>query len=113
MKKLGVFLVCALFGAGLTGCGLMSSDPPPPPPVYGPVAEFVIAQNAGSSTVLDDPEFGTAITVIIQDTFHSASGEECKRATLLAQDKQAEVVAWCRKAEGSWLMAPRIWGQGL
>lgn len=113
MKKICVCLTCALLCAGLAGCGLMSSDPPPPPPVYGPVAEFVIAQDAGSSTVLDDPEFGTAITVIIQDTFYSASGEECKRATLLAQDKQAEVVAWCRKTEGPWQMAPRIWGQGL
>lgn len=113
MKKMYFCMACALLVAGLAGCGLMSSDPPPSPPSYGPVAEFVIAQDAGSTIVVDDPEFGTDITVIIQDAFYSASGEECKRATLLAQDKQAEVVAWCRKAEGPWLMAPRIWGQGL
>ncbi|MEG2172632.1 MAG: DVU3141 family protein [Desulfovibrionaceae bacterium] len=112
MKKILVYMACIALLGSLAGCGLMGSDTPPPP-TYGPVAEFVIAQNAGSSTVVDDPEFGNAITVIIQDTFYSASGEECKRATLLAQDKQAEIVAMCRKGTGPWTMAPRIWGQGL
>lgn len=113
MKKCCVYMACVVLLGGLAGCGLMASDPPPPPVVHGPVAEFIISQTAGSTTVVDDPEFGNAITVIIQDSFYSASGEECKRATLLAQDKQAEVVAVCRKGEGPWALAPRIWGQGL
>lgn len=113
MKRISTYVLGALLSVSITGCGLMSSDPPPPEPVYGPVAVFVIAQEAGDSTVLDDPEFGSNIKVIIQDSFVSANGELCKRATLLAEDKQAEVVALCRKGEGPWIMAPRIWGQGL
>lgn len=113
MKKSCIYLTCLAFLASVSGCGIGSSDLPPPPPVYGPVAEFVIGGIAGAKTVVDDPEFGMDITVIIQDTFISASGEECKRATLLAQDKQAEIIAMCRKADAPWTMAPRIWGQGL
>lgn len=111
MKKICLLMACGLLMANLTACGF-SAPEAPPPPEYGPVAAFVIAQDGGT-TLVDDPEFGNDITVIIQDTFFSASGEECKRATLLAQDKQAEVVAWCRKNTGPWVMAPRIWGQGL
>lgn len=112
MKKL-LCLMCLAVLASLTGCGMMSSDPPAPAPIYGPVAEFIISGGPGNTTVVDDPEFGNEITVIVQDFFVSASGEECKRATLLAQDKQAEIIAMCRKADAPWTMAPRIWGQGL
>lgn len=113
MKKCTMYLLCIAVLGSMAGCGGMSADPPAPPPIYGPVAEFIISGGPGHSTVVDDPEFGNEITVIVQDSFISASGEECKRATLLAQDKQAEIIAMCRKPDAPWAMAPRIWGQGL
>lgn len=82
-----------------------------------PILEFMTSNPAGASAVLDDPEFGTGIRVVVEGLFTSASGEECRRATLLSQHGEAEVVIACRPAgsggDVAWQMAPRIWGQGI
>lgn len=97
----------------LTGCGMFGGTPPPAPEAPGPVAAFMIDNEPGASATLDDPEFGNAIRVTMQDTFASAGGEQCRRATLVAREREAEIVVICRDADGHWSMAPRIWGQGI
>ncbi|MEG6504161.1 DVU3141 family protein [Nitratidesulfovibrio sp. 1201_IL3209] len=82
-----------------------------------PILEFMTGNPAGSSAVLDDPEFGTGIRVVVEGLFISATGEECRRATLLSEHGEAEVVIACRPVGSgdadAWQMAPRIWGQGI
>ncbi|GEM_PF-411261 len=82
-----------------------------------PVLDFMTRNPAGSSAVLDDPEFGAGIRVVVEGAFTSAMGEECRRATLLSEHGEAEVVIACRPAgsgdDVAWQMAPRIWGQGI
>ena len=97
----------------LAGCGLFTDPPPPPAYQPGPVEAYLISASAGESTTLDDPAFGKSVRVTLDDGFTSAKGEECKRATVLAGQKEAEVVVICRDGEGQWRMAPRVWGQGI
>lgn len=103
----------AVLGFGLLtlpGCGMFGDTPPPPPVHYGPVVAYMIEHQKGDATTLDDPEFGQDIHVTMQDSFESASGEHCKRATLVAREKQAEIVVICRQGDEPWKLAPRIWG---
>ena len=99
----------------LSGCSLFSSAPTitanPVPP--SPLVSYMIAHEAGDSTVLDDPDFGTAILVTMQENFSSASGNICKRASLLARQKESEMAVICLDENGQWVLAPRIWGQGI
>ena len=81
----------------LAGCGLFSDPPPPPAYQPGPVEAYL----------------APADRVTLDDSFTSAKGESCKRATVLAGQREAEVVVICRNAEGQWRMAPRVWGQGI
>lgn len=108
------FLCIALTGLMtlLAGCGMWGGAPVPETPP-GPVMAYMIGHDRGDATVLDDPQFGQNISVTMQDAFTSASGEECKRATLVAREREAEMVVICRKGEEPWKMAPRIWGQGI
>jgi hypothetical protein len=100
----GVLLVFALSGcAGL-------QDAPAPPPMPGPAENFIIAAEPGQATILDDPAFGNNIRVAMDSAFTSAKGEECRRATVTVQGKEAEVVVICKHEDGSWIMAPRVWG---
>ena len=73
----------------------------------------MIEHQAGDSTTLDDPDFGAGILVTMQDNFVSASGSVCKRASLLARQKESEMAVICLDANGHWILAPRIWGQGI
>lgn len=97
----------------LSGCGLFADAPPPPQAPPGPVEAYMISARPGSSASLDDPEFGLAVRVTVDDVFTSAKGENCKRGTVLAGQKEAEVVVICRDGQGRWQMAPRVWGQGI
>lgn len=109
MKK-HLLLLLALT-APLQGCFGGESSPPPPPP--GPVENFLINAAPGASTTLDDPQFGQQVHVLLEDNFVSASGEDCKRATVRSQRQEAEIIVICRDRQGVWRLAPRVWGQGL
>lgn len=103
---LGVFLP-------LAGCALFSDTPPPPAYEPGPLEAYLVSAGSGDSTTLDDPQFGKNVRVTLDDSFTSAKGESCKRATVLAGLREAEVVVICRNAGGQWRMAPRVWGHGI
>lgn len=93
----------------LPACGMMG-DTPPPAPEYSPLVAYMIGHERGDSTTLDDPGFGPDLAVTMQESFESAGGQYCKRATVVAKEKQAEIVVICRKGDEPWQMAPRIWG---
>ena len=99
----------------LSGCSLFSSTSPsaPEPVPPSPLVSYMIEHQAGDSTTLDDPDFGAGILVTMQDNFVSASGNVCKRASLLARQKESEMAVICLDANGHWILAPRIWGQGI
>ena len=103
----------ALFAALLLGgCGFGGSPAQPETPP-GPVTGFMIASNVGETATVDDPDFGKGVRVSLDELFTSAKGEDCKRGTVLAGQREAEVIVICRDATGRWNMAPRVWGQGL
>lgn len=83
------------------------------PVVEAPLLEFLATHEGGTSATLDDPEFGKGVRVFIEGAFLSASGQECRRATLLSRNGEAEVVVACKGDDGKWVLAPRIWGQGI
>jgi hypothetical protein len=101
-----------LFFLFLSGCGVISDAPAPPSPP-GPVEGYMITAVPGASTRLDDPAFGKDVSVTMENGFISAKGEECRRASVLVGEREAEVVVVCRNAAGRWEMAPRVWGQGI
>lgn len=116
MKKIsmtmpwGLCVPLAMLGL-LGGCGFGASPAPETPPT--PVMQYMIDHSKGDTDLLDDPQFGEQIRITMQDTFTSAAGEECKRATLVAREREAEMAVICRKGEEGWKLAPRIWGQGI
>ena len=110
MKNAALLLALSLT-VPLAGCFGGESTPPPPPP--GPVETFLINAAPGASTTVDDPLFGPQVHVLLEDNFISASGEDCRRATVRSQRQEAEVVVICRDGQGVWRLAPRVWGQGL
>ncbi len=108
-------LLLALLPAG---CGGSPSPAPsqniaPQPKAETPVLDFLAANEQGASATLDDPAFGQGVHVVLDVRFFSATGEECKRAMLTTAEHEAEVVVACRRPDGAWRLAPRIWGQGL
>lgn len=110
MKNAALLLALSLT-VPLAGCFGGESTPPPPP--LGPVETFLINAAPGASTTVDDPQFGPQVHVLLEDNFVSASGEDCRRATVRSQRQEAEVVVICRDGQGVWRLAPRVWGQGL
>jgi hypothetical protein len=113
MCRIVSILLCSLFALlpGLFGCAAKSDPPPQIPP--SPVEAYMISAGFGDSARLDDPAFGRDVNVVMENGFTSAKGEECHRATILAGEKEAEVVVVCKNAAGEWKMAPRVWGQGI
>ncbi|MDR2745654.1 MAG: hypothetical protein LBB66_10765 [Desulfovibrio sp.] len=98
----------ALLVLALSGCAGFQDVPAPRP--LGPAGNFIIAAEPGQSATLDDPAFGDNIRVTTDTPFVSAKGEECRRATVTVQGKEAEVVVFCRPGGDDWIMAPRVWG---
>ncbi|GFH62851.1 MAG: putative membrane-bound lipoprotein [Candidatus Desulfovibrio kirbyi] len=103
-------IACFLFSSA---CGMLSEAPPAPPARRAPVEGYMASAAIGDSTRLDDPAFGKNVTVVMENSFTSASGEECRRASVIVGAKEAEVVVVCRDASGQWAMVPRVWGQGI
>lgn len=108
----------------LAACGgkqQAASQPQEQGAPVAPIMDFMTRNPAGASAVLDDPEFGEGIRVVVEGAFTSATNEECRRATLLSPHGEAEVIIACRPSgaggsgagDGAWQMAPRIWGQGI
>lgn len=96
----------------LGACAFGGPDPQPATPP-SPVAAFMARADKGEAETLDDADFGRGVRVRVDERFTSAKGEECKRGTVLSAQGEAEVVVICRKADGAWAMAPRVWGQGI
>ena len=113
-KRLALFApACAM--AVLSGC-LFAKNPPEPPAEPAPptpLAAYMIGHAPGDSTTLDDPDFGQQVRVTMQHEFTSAIGEPCKSASLLAGQRESEIAVICQKLDGTWRMAPRVWGQGI
>ena len=99
----------------LSGCSLFSSAPVsvPDPISPSPLVAYMMTHQVGDSPTLDDPDFGTNILVTMQEDFISAFGTTCKRASLLARQKESEMAVICQDAHGQLTLAPRIWGQGI
>ena len=111
-SRLAALAAALLLALPLAACGLgetpQREETPP-----GPVENFMIISTPGQTTVLDDVQFGQGVNVSVDEVFTSAKGENCKRGTVLAGQKEAEVVVICQDAQGRWIMAPRVWGQGI
>lgn len=105
-----VLRACALLSlALLTACA--DTTPTPERPDYTPVVACLVAAETGSMTDLEDSDFGGLVSVRAGEHFTSAAGEECRRGSVLSAGHEAEVVVICKGADGTWRMAPRIWGQ--
>ena len=102
-----LFLTLPLAACGF-GVNPQKAETPP-----GPVENFMILSTPGQTTVVDDVQFGQGVNVSVDEVFTSAKGENCKRGTVLAGQKEAEVVVICQDEQGRWIMAPRVWGQGI
>ena len=112
LSRLATLAAAFLLTLPLAACGLGESpqrDETPP----GPVESFMIVSTPGQTTVVDDIQFGQGVSVSVDEVFTSAKGENCKRGTVLAGQKEAEVVVLCQDGQGRWVMAPRVWGQGI
>jgi len=98
-----------LVGLFLAGC--FGGNPPPAPEPLSPLVAFMSSAQPATTEQLDDPVFGNGIRVTQEESFLSASGEDCRRATVVAREREAEMVVVCRTAGGqSWKMMPRIMG---
>ena len=60
----------------------------------------------------DDPAFGGLVDVMVEGSFTSATGRDCRRAVVSRPPHEAEIVVLCRQGE-SWELMPRVWGRGL
>ncbi|MEG2139210.1 MAG: DVU3141 family protein [Bilophila sp.] len=102
----------------LGGCFGQSSPvvPPPAPPELSPVAQFMASNTPGATALIQDPAFGGEVRVTLEDSFLSAAGETCKRATLLSDQHEAEIVVICQNTaepDAAWKLMPRVWGRGI
>lgn len=112
-------LCLLLLGGCFWGSGAPLSPQPEPQPLSA-VAQFVVANTAGATALIEDETFGGEVRVTVEDTFLSAAGESCKRATLLSAQHEAEIIVICHNGpEGDesdpaeWRLMPRVWGKGI
>ena len=100
---------CAICCAGIFLAGCSGGKPPLEPEPLSPLAAFMSSAQPGDSASVDDPAFGSGIQVTQEGAFVSASGEDCRRATVTAREREAEMLVVCRAGEGqAWKMMPRI-----
>ena len=101
----------------LSGCGLFGSPAPEPAAApLTPVQEFIVSHTSGTADAtgtVSDPEFGESLRIVVEQEFLSATGETCRRASLLSPQGDTEMVVMCQDSSGRWKMAPRVWGRGL
>ena len=113
-----IFLVpvalCMLLGGCLANPFGTSSAPevPIPETPLSPVPQFISMNNAGAQASIDDPAFGGLVDVMVEGSFTSASGRDCRRAVVSQPPHEAEIVILCRQGEG-WQLKPRVLGRGL
>ena len=88
----------------------------PEPEPLSPVVQFMVSNSPGATALIQDETFGGEVRVSLEDSFVSAAGETCKRATLLSPQQEAEIIVICHSNEsgsGHWKLMPRIWGRGI
>ena len=106
--------LCLLLGGCLANP--FGSAPAPeasmPETPLSPVAQFISMNNKGAQASIDDPSFGGLVDVMVEDSFTSATGRDCRRAVVSRPPHEAEIVVLCRQGE-SWELMPRVWGRGL
>lgn len=115
-------LFCLSLLAGLGGCfwqGTPAPEQPQPQPL-SEVPRFMVANSSGATGVVQDEAFGGEVRVTLEDAFLSASGETCKRATVLSVQHEAEIVVICHNGQNGdesnpdeWRLMPRVWGKGI
>ncbi len=116
MRIIPVFTaaLCLLLGGCLANP--FGSTPAPeasmPETPLSPVAQFISMNNKGAQASIDDPSFGGLVDVMVEDSFTSATGRDCRRAVVSRPPHEAEIVVLCRQGE-SWELMPRVWGRGL
>ncbi|WP_077071506.1 DVU3141 family protein [Mailhella massiliensis] len=116
MRIIPVFTaaLCLLLGGCLANP--FGSAPAPeasmPETPLSPVAQFISMNNKGAQASIDDPSFGGLVDVMVEDSFTSATGRDCRRAVVSRPPHEAEIVVLCRQGE-SWELMPRVWGRGL
>ncbi|MBQ9453261.1 MAG: hypothetical protein IJU65_08240 [Desulfovibrio sp.] len=106
-----IFIIAMLPLPG--GCAWFGEKPQQADTSPGPVTNFMSVAAPGEHAMLDDADFGRNIQVRIDETFTSAKGENCKRGTVRTDTGETEVVVVCQRMDGRWMMAPRVWGQGI
>ena len=112
------FLIPAALCLLLSGCfaNPFGTSPAPETPIpetpLSPVPQFNSMNNAGAQASIDDPAFGGLVDVMVEGSFTSASGRDCRRAVVSQPPHEAEIVILCRQGEG-WELMPRVWGRGL
>lgn len=115
-------LYCLPLLVSLGGCFWQSAPTPPEPEpqALSPVAQFMVANSTGAAALVDDETFGGEVRVTLEDTFLSAAGETCKRATVLSAQHEAEIIVICHNGQAGdetnpseWRLMPRVWGKGI
>ena len=85
---------------------------PQPVPQLSPAPQFISLNNAGAHASIEDPAFGGLVDIMVEESFKSASGRDCRRAVVSQPPHESEIIILCRQGE-SWELMPRIWGRGL
>ena len=106
--------LCLLLGGCLANPFARTPAPEEPVPAapLSPVPQFIAMNNAGAQASIDDPAFGGMVDVMVEGSFTSASGRDCRRAVVSRPPHEAEIVILCRNGE-TWELMPRVWGRGL
>lgn len=113
-----VLAIAAALCLMLAGCfaNPFSSTPEPEIPLpktqLSPVAQFISMNNTGAQASIDDEAFGGVVDVMVEGSFTSAAGRDCRKAVVSRPPQGAEIVILCRQGEG-WEVMPRVWGRGL
>ncbi len=113
-----MFLIPVALSIVLSGClanpfgSTEAPEVPIPETPLSPVPQFISMNNAGAQASIDDPAFGGVVDVMVEGSFTSASGRDCRRAVVSQPPHEAEIVVLCRQGDG-WELMPRVWGRGL